>query len=349
MNKTMRNTMGAVLLSAGMLAGVAAAVVTPSNVTATLMPQRTITIDGVNKTFFNVEGEELHPLAYNNTTYLPLRSIGEIMGKNVNWDGTTNTATVSGNRTTGVTVGAEDLTAVEKSVTARLCPDYTIIIDSTARTFYNEQGNIVYPLNYDGSIYLPIRSIGEIMGKTVGWDGTTNTVTISGQVSGNVTDADSFNPSTGNTSTTTGLIGEAAAKQKALSHAGLKDSQVTFVRAYLDWDDGRQIYDVEFYTADYKEYDYEIDAKTGEILSYDQDADYYQRPSTGTTTDIGMEKAKEIALKKASGTVVKTQRDYDDGRYVYEIEIISGTTKHEFEIDGATGTIISHDRDSIYD
>ena len=60
-----------------------------------------------------------------------------------------------------------------------------------------------------------------------------------------------------------------------MAHAGLSASQVTFVRAYLDWDDGRYVYDVEFYTSDYKEYDYEIDAYTGAVLSYDYDADYY--------------------------------------------------------------------------
>ena len=37
------------------------------------------------------------------------------------------------------------------------------------------------------------------------------------------------------------------AKQIALSHAGLTSSQVTFKRTELDFDDGIQKYEVEFY------------------------------------------------------------------------------------------------------
>lgn len=35
------------------------------------------------------------------------------------------------------------------------------------------------PFIYDGTTYLPVRAVGEAVGKTVGWDGKTNTVTLS--------------------------------------------------------------------------------------------------------------------------------------------------------------------------
>ena len=57
-------------------------------------------------------------------------------------------------------------------------------------------------------------------------------------------------------------IGEAAAQQAALAHAGLDEASVSFVRTHLDWDDGRWKYEVEFYK-DSTEYDYDIDAVTG--------------------------------------------------------------------------------------
>ena len=67
-------------------------------------------------------------------------------------------------------------------------------------------------------------------------------------------------------------------------------------------DDGRQIYDVEFYTTNYKEYDYEIDARTGNVLSFDYDAEYYQPSNnTGNGTVIGEAKAKSIALARVPG------------------------------------------------
>ena len=69
-------------------------------------------------------------------------------------------------------------------------------------------------------------------------------------------------------------IGEAKAKEIALNHAGLTSSQVTFAWAKLDWDNGRAEYEVEFY-ANGKEYDYDIDAVTGDIRSYDYEAEHY--------------------------------------------------------------------------
>ena len=60
------------------------------------------------------------------------------------------------------------------------------------------------------------------------------------------------------------------AKEIALSHAGLASNQVTFQRTELDFDNGIQKYEIEFYY-NYREYSYEIDANTGNILSYEQD------------------------------------------------------------------------------
>ncbi len=75
---------------------------------------------------------------------------------------------------------------------------------------------------------------------------------------------------TQSTVTNTTKISAEKAKQIALSHAGLTSSQVTFTKTELDFDDGIQKYDVEFYY-NHREYSYEINANTGAILSYEQD------------------------------------------------------------------------------
>ena len=139
-------------------------------------------------------------------------------------------------------------------------------------------------------------------------------------------------------------ITEDDAKNAALAHAGLTADQVSFARAHQDWDDGRLVYDVEFYTADYQEYDYEIDALTGAVLSYDYDAEYYGGQS-GTGTTITAEEAKAMALAKVPGAteadIWEFSTDRDDGRIEYEGEIIYDGMKYEFEIDGYSGTIRS--------
>ena len=154
------------------------------------------------------------------------------------------------------------------------------------------------------------------------------------------------------TQTSGDVIGEEAARKAALDHAGLAESDVTFIRSHLDWDDGRQVYDVEFYTSDYTEYDYEIDAATGDILSYDADAEYYGGGSTGSSgTAITEAEAKAIALGKVPGAtesdIWEFSTDRDDGRLEYEGEIIYDGTKYEFEIDGYSGTIRSWEAEPV--
>jgi uncharacterized membrane protein YkoI len=73
------------------------------------------------------------------------------------------------------------------------------------------------------------------------------------------------------TTTKTTKIGVSAAKKKALKDAGFTSSQVTFKKAKLDTEDGIRIYEVEFYKGQAK-YEYEIQAYTGEILSYSYEA-----------------------------------------------------------------------------
>ena len=340
------------VLSAALLLTAATPAMAASSVSARLTPDRTIVVDGKGQTFYTAAGQEAHPLSYAGTTYLPVRSIGELMNKNVNWDNSTKTITLTGPRTSAATTGTPDVNAKEATVTATLRDDFTIIVDGVVTQFCDANGSRVYPLLYNGVTYLPVRAIGELMGKTVGWNSATQTVTLSGTVdsTGNlVTDADSFEAGTNGT-----YLAADAAKSKALAHAGLSASQVTFVQAKLDWDDGRAVYAVEIYTADYKEYDYEIDAVTGNILSYDYDADHYTRPAQPSTgSDIGLEKAKSIALGQVPGAssanIREARQDYDDGRLEYEVKIIYNNYEYEFEISGATGAIISRDVESIWD
>lgn len=60
------------------------------------------------------------------------------------------------------------------------------------------------------------------------------------------------------------------AQRIALDHAGFTPDEVTYLHARYELDDGVPQYEVGFHK-DRWEYDYEIDARTGEILSYDRE------------------------------------------------------------------------------
>ena len=72
--------------------------------------------------------------------------------------------------------------------------------------------------------------------------------------------------------------------------------------------------------------------------------------SNNTVGDIGIEKAKEIAMSHAgvsAGSVsfVKAKIDTEDGVKVYDIEFYSGNAEYDYEINSATGAIVSFDQD----
>ncbi len=69
-----------------------------------------------------------------------------------------------------------------------------------------------------------------------------------------------------------GELTKEEAQAIALERAGFPADQVTRLRTEYEIDDGVALYEVTFY-ADGWEYDYEINAKTGELLSYDRDRD----------------------------------------------------------------------------
>ena len=63
-------------------------------------------------------------------------------------------------------------------------------------------------------------------------------------------------------------IGEAEAKRIALAHAGVSEGSIREFECELDREDGIMVYEIDFECGNY-EYEYEINAATGEIVKYD--------------------------------------------------------------------------------
>ncbi len=70
----------------------------------------------------------------------------------------------------------------------------------------------------------------------------------------------------------TSLKTEAEAKQIALANAGVNEANITAYRIELDRDNGISVYEIEFRSAGY-EYEYEINAQTGEIIKSQKEFD----------------------------------------------------------------------------
>ena len=141
------------------------------------------------------------------------------------------------------------------------------------------------------------------------------------------------------------------AKKIALGDAKLAEKDVTFVKVELEFEDNRLVYDVEFYSGNV-EYDYDIDAVSGAIVSADKDIENYVIPAQPSTeakaTEISVEKAKQIALSHAgvgSARFKKAKLDYENGVRVYEIEFKVGNLEYEYDINVLNGAIVSSSAD----
>ena len=154
-------------------------------------------------------------------------------------------------------------------------------------------------------------------------------------------------PST-NTNTSTGAVDEAKAQEIALAHAGVKAADATITQSKLDYDDGRQVYELEWY-ANGAKYDYEIAVATGEIVNSGYEAKTVV--GTGNSATVSEATAKQTALARVSGAaasdIYEWKLDYDDGRPEYEGKIIYGGTEYDFTIDAISGTVTEWDAETL--
>ena len=68
-----------------------------------------------------------------------------------------------------------------EKIVAYLNYGINIVIDGEVRELTDANGNRVYPISYEGTTYLPVRGISEILGFKVDWDGKTGSVLIDTQ------------------------------------------------------------------------------------------------------------------------------------------------------------------------
>ena len=150
------------------------------------------------------------------------------------------------------------------------------------------------------------------------------------------------NENTSGTASEKAYIGEDKAKEIALNHANV--TNITNYKIELDFDDV-MVYEIEF-KANNKEYEYEIDALTGDIIEYEIDDKNYTNNSN-TASKITKDEAKQIALNHANVTNITNYEIELDGNK-YEIEFNANNKEYEYDIDATTGKIIKYSIDNNY-
>ena len=159
----------------------------------------------------------------------------------------------------------------------------------------------------------------------------------------------------GNSTASQQLISKADARSRALQDAGVSAKAATFTKTKLDYENGRQVYEIEFVTAT-MEYDYELDAESGAVRERKSERleIQNQEQSKPSASYIGVDRAKSTALSHAglqagSVTFTKAKLENDDGMSVYEIEFRKGSTEYEYSIDAYKGAILEWDKETDHD
>lgn len=149
-------------------------------------------------------------------------------------------------------------------------------------------------------------------------------------------------------------ISKAKAKEIVLEHA--KVSEYYDYDVEFDYEDGYAVYEIDFET-EFKEYEYIINAKTGDILYYDTEVEEgnnkvnnntSNNTSISTSNLITKGKAKNIALNHAGVTTYydfDIELDTEKGIKIYEVDFETKEYEYEYEINAKTGKIINSDKE----
>ena len=216
-----------------------------------------------------VDGKEVDIIAYNinDNNYAQLRDVGQKVGFNVYWDGA-NVQIESNKPYTGVapsgsssqqTPAAQTNTSVTEADAKRIAfADAGVTAESNVTGYYAhldyEKAEQVYDIRF---YYNNVKYEYDIS-----------------VASGKIVDK-SQESSGGGSSTSTpaanGDIGEDAAFEIALKHAGLTKTQVPNpAKTEVDYERGTKVYEIKFYYNNVK-YEYDIAVSNGEIIKWEKD------------------------------------------------------------------------------
>ncbi len=155
------------------------------------------------------------------------------------------------------------------------------------------------------------------------------------------------------------------AKETAFQDAGLTADEVVVYKNGTDFENGTEVFVIDFFQAGKTKYEYDIAVEDGTTVTHEQeawdkddDAEYEgllnpemmsAKGSPEEGSGVSETEAQNIAVEDAGlsmddVTVTKCQKDMDDGIEKYDVEFRSADgANYEYEIDAASGKILDKD------
>lgn len=138
-------------------------------------PNVKVVIDEKLVEFKDTNGQTIYPIMYKGITYIPIKTIAEIMGKNYIYNRYSDTVNLNGNLAPKL-IEATSTTQEVKNVLAELKPELKISLDNSKDNFVNLEDTSTYPLDFNGNIYVPAKTVSSIMDKEIVWNRENATV-----------------------------------------------------------------------------------------------------------------------------------------------------------------------------
>lgn len=143
-----------------------------------------INVDGAEFIPVDSEGAPVEVFLYNGTTYLPVRGISNLFGLGIEWDNETKSVYLGsrGGQTLPKYSGKADVSTSPFAVEAK-----NITVFTGASIYYNDEyfvptgsdGEVVEVFLYNGTTYLPVRAVSNLMNTDIDWDQANKTVLLS--------------------------------------------------------------------------------------------------------------------------------------------------------------------------
>lgn len=149
-------------------------------------------------------------------------------------------------------------------------------------------------------------------------------------------------------STQSGSISEEEARSAALAHAGVKEADLESIKT--EREQGQEIYEIRFRSADGTEYSYDILASDGSVLKYDYESPSAPAAPSAGTGVLSDAQARQVILERVPGASqdqIRLELDEDDGRLEYEGSLIYDGMEYEFKMDAYSGSILEWEADRL--
>ena len=143
------------------------------------------------------------------------------------------------------------------------------------------------------------------------------------------------------------LAKQAKVTEEAAIKIALEQIPGTVEEVELEDENGTIVYEIEIRAEDGTEQEVEIDATTGEVVKVEAEDDEEEGDDEQSQAELAKqakvteEAAIETALGQVPGTVEEIKLEVEDGKIVYDIDVIAEDgTKQEVKVDATTGKVV---------